>query len=362
MNENKLIHSIAVARKMIEIAKEYNLSDEEITNCFLIGYLHDIGYELAKDGKNHNKIGGEWLKKSGFKFWREVYYHGEINPDYESIYLDILNMADMQINGLGNDVGYEGRLEDIKNRYKKYPKVYQDCCRIVETLKEKESSISSQVEKIGILFDLDGTLWEVIDSTFQSANEITKKYHLPEISKETVLKVFGLNKKEAAKLYFPDLPFKKSSKLLDEMACLNIEYLAKYGGNLYPNLENTLQKLNKYSLFIVSNSAEVKYIEAFLTSSNLKPYFKDYIAASSLNISKAEAILMIIEKYHLEKEKTVYIGDTKKDLEAATQAGIPFIQAKYGFGDDLNTTYSLDSLSDLPTVLEQIFNTPKDEE
>ena len=41
------------------------------------------------------------------------------------------------------------------------------------------------MEKIGILFDLDGTLWEVIDSTFYSANEITKKYHLSEISKET---------------------------------------------------------------------------------------------------------------------------------------------------------------------------------
>lgn len=359
MNENKLKHSIAVARKMVEIAKEYNLSDEELSNCFLIGYLHDVGYELAPDGRNHNKVGGEWLKKSGFKFWREVYYHGEVNPNYQSIYLDILNMADMQIDGLGNDVGYEGRLEDIKNRYKKYPKVYQDCCKIVETLKEKESSISSQAGKLGILFDLDGTLWEVIDSTFQSANEITKKYHLPEISKETVLKVFGLNKREAAKLYFPDLPFKKSSKLLDEMARLNIEYLTKYGGNLYPNLENTLQKLNKYSLFIVSNSAEAKYIEAFLISSNLKDYFKDYIAASSLNISKEEAILKIIEKYHL--EKAVYIGDTKKDLEAATQAGIPFIQAKYGFGEDLKTKYSISSFNALPIVLEQVFNKTKDE-
>ena len=27
----------------------------------------------------------------------------------------------------------------------------------------------------GIIFDLDGTLWEVADSTFYSANEITNK-------------------------------------------------------------------------------------------------------------------------------------------------------------------------------------------
>ena len=217
------------------------------------------------------------------------------------------------------------------------------------------------MEKIGILFDLDGTLWEVIDSTFYSANEIAKKYHLPEISKETVLKVFGLNKRESAKLYFPDLPFVESSKLLDEMARMNIEYLTKQGGHLYPDLESTLQKCREYSLFIVSNTAEVKYIEAFLSSSKLNSYFKDYIAASSSNISKKEAILRIIEKYHLEKENTVYIGDTKKDLEAATQAGIPFIQARYGFGEDLNTKYFINKFSTLPAVLEQIFNKNKDE-
>ena len=69
-------------------------------------------------------------------------------------------------------------------------------------------------------------------------------------------------------------------------------------------------------------------------------------------------IAKIIEKYHL--EKAVYIGDTKKDLEAATQAGIPFIQAKYGFGEDLKTKYSISSFNALPIVLEQVFNKTKD--
>ena len=32
--------------------------------------------------------------------------------------------------------------------------------------------------KKGILFDLDGTLWEVTDRTYESVNEITKKYGL----------------------------------------------------------------------------------------------------------------------------------------------------------------------------------------
>lgn len=134
MNEDRLRHSIAVARKMVEIAKSKNLSDEDIKNCFIIGYNHDIGYEFTKNGNNHNTIGGEILRNN-FKYWREIYYHGEINVEYKSLYLDILNQADMQIDKYGNDVGYDKRLEDIKSRYGEYSEVYNKCCKIVDKIR-----------------------------------------------------------------------------------------------------------------------------------------------------------------------------------------------------------------------------------
>ena len=136
MDENRLKHSIAVARKMVEIARNKNLSDEDIKNCFIIGYNHDVGYEFAKSGINHNIIGGEILKNSNFKYWREIYYHGEINVDYKSLYLDILNQADMQIDKYGNDVGYEKRLNDICKRYGKDSDVYLKCLNLVNQIKK----------------------------------------------------------------------------------------------------------------------------------------------------------------------------------------------------------------------------------
>lgn len=107
-------------------------------------------------------------------------------------------------------------------------------------------------------------------------------------------------------------------------------------------------------MFIVSNTAESEYIKAFLTSSKLEKYFKSYIAASELKISKADAIKKIIEDYKL--KKAVYVGDTKKDMEASNLAGIPFIQAKYGFGKDLNTKYYINELKELPDIVEKIIN------
>lgn len=210
------------------------------------------------------------------------------------------------------------------------------------------------MKRDSVIFDLDGTLWEVIESTFVSANKIVDKYGLKRISKETICKVFGLNKEEAAKLYFPYLEVNESIKLMDEIASINIENLKNNGGNLYPNLKSILNILKeKYDLFIVSNTAEIGYIEAFLISSGMKSYFKDYIAASKLKISKAEAIKKVINENKI--EKAVYVGDTKIDLKEAEIAKIPFIQAKYGFGKDLKTKYFINEITELPKLLEKTF-------
>ena len=134
MDLDRLKHSISVGRKMIEIGKEKDLTELELKELFLLGYNHDIGYEFSDKGINHNVIGGEILKENGFKYWQEVYYHGEINLEYKSMYLDILNQADMQIDKYGNDVGYEKRLEDIKQRYGEASIVYQKAYKLVERL------------------------------------------------------------------------------------------------------------------------------------------------------------------------------------------------------------------------------------
>ena len=136
MDKYRLEHSIAVARKMVEIAEKMNLTESERKICFLIVYNHDIGYEFTENGINHNKIGGELLRKSGFKYWKEIYYHGENDTEFTSKYLNILNQADMQVDCYGNDVGYDKRLEDIENRYSKESKIYRKCYDLVKKLKE----------------------------------------------------------------------------------------------------------------------------------------------------------------------------------------------------------------------------------
>ena len=117
MDKDRLMHSYNVGLKMIEIGKEYNLSDSDLDSLFVLGLVHDIGYQFSKDTSKHGEVGANILKEQNYKYYKEVYYHGIIEEEYSSLFLDILNMADMQIDKYGNDVGYEKRLEDIKNRY-----------------------------------------------------------------------------------------------------------------------------------------------------------------------------------------------------------------------------------------------------
>ena len=132
MDEDRLKHSLAVANKMLELNNGNN--NEEV---FLIGYLHDIGYQFSNDKVKHNKVGGEILKNAGFKYWKEIYYHGEINCKYNSYYLDLLNKADMMIDSQGHDVGFDNRLKDIKNRYGENSITYKNAKTLIEEIKNE---------------------------------------------------------------------------------------------------------------------------------------------------------------------------------------------------------------------------------
>lgn len=63
MDKDRLNHSLAVANKMIEIGKGYQLKETDLDDLFVLGYNHDIGYNFCSDNIKHNFVGGTILKK-----------------------------------------------------------------------------------------------------------------------------------------------------------------------------------------------------------------------------------------------------------------------------------------------------------
>ena len=204
-----------------------------------------------------------------------------------------------------------------------------------------------------IIFDLDGTLWETEKITYKTANAVATKYKLgKEITLDTIRKTMGCTFTEAAYNYIPELEKEEREKIFSEILSINCKILEEFGGNVYDRLEETLKTLkNEYKLAIVSNCG-AGYIESFLNSSKLTNYFVDYMAAAKYKVSKADAIRKVMARNAI--SDAIYVGDTIKDYEASQGANIEFVQAKYGFGDDLNTEYSIQDISELPDIIKNM--------
>ena len=212
-------------------------------------------------------------------------------------------------------------------------------------------NIDNKIEMI--MFDLDGTLWDTEEVSFEVMNEVIRKYdNLKEITKEQVAKTMGCSFAETAEIYMPYLEKKERENYLQEMLDEVAVRLTTVGGNVYEGLEDVLIELSKqYKLSIVSNCA-AGYIESFLESSGLEKYFVDFAAAAKMKVTKAEAIKAVLERNNI--KNAIYIGDTIKDFEASQTAELQFVQAKYGFGADLQTDHSIENISELPDVLKTI--------
>jgi phosphoglycolate phosphatase len=208
--------------------------------------------------------------------------------------------------------------------------------------------------KTGLIFDMDGTLWDSSENVAASWTKTVKDlgYDRPEITKQDIMSVMGLTMDRIADKLFGDLPKEERMELLDKCGNNENEYLRSHGGILYPQLENTFIRLKeKYPLFIVSN-CQSGYIEAFLEYYGFGKYFDDIECYGNNLKEKGENIALLASRNGL--DKAYYIGDIQGDYDATMQAGFDFIHAAYGFGKIDHTVPELQKFSDLPDLLEAL--------
>ena len=208
--------------------------------------------------------------------------------------------------------------------------------------------------KKGIIFDMDGTLWDSAEGVAKSWMEVLAEEYpeLPEITEDDIQAVMGKTMDVIARLLFPTLTEEKQMEVLDKCCVRENDYLAEHGGVLYPELENTLAKLQKdYNLYIVSN-CQSGYIEAFLQHYDFEKYFEDIECYGNNELSKGENIKLIVERNNF--DKVVYVGDIQGDYEATMEAGLPFIHAAYGFGTISADVPAIQKFSDLPETVKEI--------
>lgn len=209
--------------------------------------------------------------------------------------------------------------------------------------------------KKGIIFDLDGTLWDASEQVTVSWNMALKtidEFNL-RIDKRDMMRFMGNLLFDIGKMMLPkNLDDARVREIVD--LCIEYEhaYLRKHGAPLFENLLQTLKELKKeYSLFIVSN-CQAGYIEVFLDYFGIWDIFDDYECPGRSGLAKAENIKLICERNKL--DKAVYVGDTDGDYCATKAAGLPFIHAAYGYGKPHEPTMAIKRFEDLLTKIKEV--------
>lgn len=212
------------------------------------------------------------------------------------------------------------------------------------------------MKKQGVIFDMDGTLWDSAEGVAKSWSKIVAQEYTPEriITAKEIQSVMGKTMDKLAEALFPELPVKQRMELLENCCSYENEYLRKHGGVLYDNLENTLKELRtKYPLYIVSN-CQSGYIEAFLEYYGFGHYFEDIECYGNNGLKKGDNIRKIVERNDL--TDSVYVGDIQGDYDASREAEVKFIHAAYGFGTVSQKVPVIYCIAELPERLNELFS------
>ncbi len=214
---------------------------------------------------------------------------------------------------------------------------------IRDNSKEKLSMIDS------IIFDMDGTLWNSTKEVAVSFNKVLEEKY-PEVTDtvtpERLQSLFGLPLDLIAVRLYASVSEEHAKQVMGDCCEYECEYLAEHGATLYDGLEDTLEKLSKsYKLIIVSNCQE-GYIQCFFRAyPYLAKYFIDFEYPGRSGKYKADNIRLVTSRNNL--KHPIYVGDTQGDADASKEAGVPFIYARYGFGEVKEYYDVIDSLPEL---------------
>lgn len=135
ISEDRLKHIIGVARRCYELATEKNWDNDACIKMFIIGFLHDIGYEFS-DNRGHAEAGADMLNTIDFPSAVIIRKHGRPLPiERQPAELRILNQADIETSATGEKVSAEQRLQDVESRYGRESIQYKNMEKLCKELK-----------------------------------------------------------------------------------------------------------------------------------------------------------------------------------------------------------------------------------
>lgn len=210
--------------------------------------------------------------------------------------------------------------------------------------------------KIGILFDLDGTLLNTLEDLTDSVNYALGQYDCPPRTVEDVRNFIGNG---ARKLIERSLPGRENDPDVDEVLATYQAYYKTHSQIKTRPYDGVTEALNviakKYPVAIVSNKPDAP------TKLLCKEFFGDvYARGESTDCPRKPAPDMLLKAMQIIGVDTcIYVGDSEPDILTAKNLGVKCLSVLWGFRDRKTLeaaggTYFCDDPQKLPEILESM--------
>ena len=199
-------------------------------------------------------------------------------------------------------------------------------------------------QKLTILFDLDGTLVDTAPDLMAAPNHVMKKFGYSTRSIDEIRNLVG---KGAAVLIGRSIwgsAKKEFSKITDEKIKNEMvkEFISFYGKNIVKDsklIKGVLEflkwaKSKNISMGVCTNKQEHLAID-LLKKIEIYDYFEYVAGGNTFEYCKPDPrhLTSIIEIMNGDIKKSLMVGDSENDADAAKSAGIPMILVEDGYTD-----------------------------
>lgn len=182
-----------------------------------------------------------------------------------------------------------------------------------------------------ILLDLDGTIVDSFRDIYRALGDAAEDLGAQRPSEGSVRALLHLRLDQLVPRLMPQL---NAQDVIDR-------FRAHYDGGSYvetapyPQVERTMRELARRNvkLFVVTNKRRMA-AEAILDRLGLCQYIKGLATADDTDppSDKASLVARLLASHSLQVERTILVGDTISDREAAEANGLRFVLAAYGYG------------------------------
>ena len=212
----------------------------------------------------------------------------------------------------------------------------------------------------GIIFDIDGTLARTNDLIFETFRFVAKKYIGKNYSDEEIISLFGPTEEDLLRDLIPESQYHQAMREFYDFYERNHTAMASGFIGIVELLDFISQ--HKIPLAVYTGKGKVT-AEVTLRKENLLKYFDLIISGSALPEPKPSplAVEMFVEKFNLNKNEIVIIGDAIADIKTAELSGITCLSAvwdSYAKADVIkrNPDFVFETVSELRSFLDKHLN------